>query len=142
MTFVSKEFINPPELPNWGHAFSQLVVVTDGATKTIYVSGQVSVDKDKNLIGAGDLRTQAMQAFHNLDTALRAAGAQSSAVVKLNIYVKNYQHSDAAPINEALQRFFPQGKLPATTWLGVQALADEGFLIEVDAIAVVLVNSE
>ena len=134
---MSKEFINPPELPNWEHAFSQVVVVTNGATKTIYVSGQVSVDKDRNLIGAGDLRTQALQAFQNLDSALRAAGANSADVVKLNIYVKNYQHADAAPINETLQKIFPQGKLPASTWLGVPALAEEGFLIEVDAIAVV-----
>ncbi|HSS20555.1 MAG TPA: RidA family protein [Pyrinomonadaceae bacterium] len=134
---MSKEFINPPELPNWEHAFSQIVVVTSGTTKTIYISGQVAVDKDKNLIGAGDLSVQARQAFQNLETALRVAGAQSTDVVKLNIYVKNYQHDDSAPINETLRKCFPGQPLPASSWLGVQSLAEEGFLIEVDAIAVV-----
>jgi enamine deaminase RidA (YjgF/YER057c/UK114 family) len=134
---MSKDFINPPDLPNWEEAFSQVVMVSNGAAKTVYVSGQVSVDKEKNLIGVGDLSAQASQAFQNLHSALHAAGATASDVVKLNIYVKDYKPADAASIGEALRRYFPPGKLPASTWLGVQALAEEGFLIEVDAIAVV-----
>ncbi|PYS47270.1 MAG: RidA family protein [Acidobacteria bacterium] len=134
---MSKEFINPPDLPNWEQAFSQIVVVSDGVAKTVYISGQVSVDKDKNLIGAGDLSAQAMQAFQNLEIALRAVNATASDVVKLNIYVKDYKPADAALINAALTRYFTQARLPTSTWLGVQSLAEEGFLIEVDAIAVV-----
>jgi enamine deaminase RidA (YjgF/YER057c/UK114 family) len=134
---MSKDFINPPDLPNWEQAFSQIVVVSNGAAKTVYISGQVSVDKEKNLVGAGDLSAQANQAFQNLHSALYAAGATASDVVKLNIYVKDYQPADAAAIGEALRRYFPEGMLPASTWLGVQSLAEEGFLIEVDAIAVV-----
>ena len=52
---MSKEFINPPNLPNWEQAFSQIVVVPNGAVKTVHISGQVSVDKEKNLIGGRDL---------------------------------------------------------------------------------------
>ncbi len=58
-------------------------------------------------------------------------------MVKLNVYVKDYKTTDAALINEALRKHFPQKNLPASTWLGVQALAEERFLIEVDAIAAV-----
>lgn len=134
---MSKEFINPPDLPNWEQAFSQIVAVSDGVAKTVYVSGQVSVDKDKNLIGADDLSAQAIQAFQNLELALRAGGATISDVVKLNIYVKDYKPTDAALISDALSRCFPRKNLPTSTWLGVQSLAEEGFLIEVDAIAVV-----
>ena len=134
---MGREFINPPDLPNWEQAFSQLVVVPNGAGKTVYISGQVSVDKDKKLIGAGDLGAQARQALRNLDTALQAVGATAADVVKLNIYVKNYKPGDAAPVGEALRNFSPQGKMPASTWLGVQSLAEEGFLVEVDAVAVV-----
>jgi enamine deaminase RidA (YjgF/YER057c/UK114 family) len=134
---VSKEFINPPDLPNWKQAFSQIVVVSNGASKTVYISGQVSVDKHKKLVGAGDLRAQANQAFKNLQSALQFAGATASDVVKLNIYVKDYKPADAPSISEAVRKCFPKGKLPTSTWLGVQSLAEEGFLIEVDAIAVV-----
>lgn len=132
---MDKEFINPPELPNWEQAFSQLVVVPNGAGKTVYISGQVSVDKDKNLIGGGDLGAQARQALRNLESALQAVGATAADVVKLNIYVKNYKPTDATLIGEALRHYFTPGKLPASTWLGVQTLAEEGFLVEVDAIA-------
>ena len=130
---MAKEFINPGALPIWEQAFTQ-VVITHGATQTIYISGQVAVDKDKHLIGEEDLGAQAMQAFQNLETAISAAGATVADVVKLNIYVKEYKPTDAALITEALRKHFPQKNLPASTWLGVQALAEEKFLIEVDAI--------
>jgi enamine deaminase RidA (YjgF/YER057c/UK114 family) len=132
---MGKEFINPPDLPIWEQTFSQIVVVPNGAGQTVYISGQVSVDRDKNLIGAGDLGAQARQALRNLKSALRSVGATTSDVVKLNIYVKNYQPTDAVLVGEALRRYFPQGRMPASVWLGVQSLAEEGFLIEVDAIA-------
>ena len=134
---MAKAFINPSTLPNWEQSFSQIVVVSNGASKTIYISGQVAVDEGHNLVGEGDLSAQAMRAFQNVETALAAAGARTSDVVKLNIYVKGYQPADAVPVGEALRKYFPQKALPASTWLGVQSLAKEDFLIEVDAVAVV-----
>ena len=78
-----------------------------------------------------------MQAFRNLEIALAAGGASTADVVKINIYVKDYKPEDATPISEALRRYLPHEQLPTSTWLGVQALAKEGFLIEVDAVAIV-----
>lgn len=132
-----KNFINPQALPNWQQSFTQVITVSDASNKTIYISGQVAVDRDQNLIGDGDLRAQAMQAFKNLETALAAGGATTGDVVRLNIYVKNYKPADAGPVGEALRRYFPHKDMPTSTWLGVQALAKEGFLIEVDAIAII-----
>ena len=134
---MNKEFINPPGLPNWEQTFSQIVIVSHDWASTVYISGQVSVDENQNLIGEGDLKAQALRAFHNLDIALTAAAAKMTDVVKLNIYVKSYEPENAVPIGEALRKYFPGTDLPASTWLGVQSLAEEGFLIEVDAIAVV-----
>jgi len=45
-----KEHLNPADLPNWSESFSQVVVVRTGATRTIYVSGQVSVDRNNNIL--------------------------------------------------------------------------------------------
>jgi enamine deaminase RidA (YjgF/YER057c/UK114 family) len=135
---MPKKFINPESLPNWEQSFSQVITVSPvGPAKTVYISGQVAVDKNQNLIGDGDLAAQAMQAFQNLETALAAGGATTADVVRLNIYVKDYKPENAAPVSEALRRYFPQQQLPTSTWLGVQALAKEGFLIEVDAVAIV-----
>jgi enamine deaminase RidA (YjgF/YER057c/UK114 family) len=134
---MARDFINPQALPNWKQTFTQVITVSGLSTKTVYVSGQVAVDHDQNLIGEGDLGAQAMQAFRNLETALAAAGATTTDVVRLNIYVKDYKPADATPVGEALRHYFPQQHLPTSTWLGVQALAKEGFLIEIDAIAVI-----
>jgi enamine deaminase RidA (YjgF/YER057c/UK114 family) len=134
---VPKEFINPTTLPSWEQSFSQIVVVSNDTSRTIYISGQVAADEDHLLIGEGDLSAQAMRAFQNVETALAAAGARTSDVVKLNIYVKGYQPADAIPVGKALRRYFPHKNLPASTWLGVQSLAEEGFLIEIDAVAIV-----
>ena len=70
-----KEHLNPSGLPNWSESFSQVVVVRTGATRTIYVSGQVSVDADNNVVGPGDLGRQTQVALENLSKALAAAGA-------------------------------------------------------------------
>jgi 2-iminobutanoate/2-iminopropanoate deaminase len=134
---MARDFINPQALPDWKQSFTQVITVSGLSIKTVYVSGQVAVDHDQNLIGEGDLGAQAMQAFRNLETALAAAGATTTDVVRLNIYVKDYKPADATPVSEALRHYFPQQHLPTSTWLGVQSLAKEGFLIEVDAIAVV-----
>ena len=134
---MNKEFINPSALPNWEQSFSQIVVVSHETSKTVYLSGQVSVDENQNLIGEGDLRAQALRAFQNLEVALTAAGASVADVVKLNIYVKDYKPEDVVAVGEALRKHFPQKNLPASTWLGVQSLAKKGFLIEIDAVAVV-----
>jgi enamine deaminase RidA (YjgF/YER057c/UK114 family) len=50
--------------------------------------------------------------------------------------VKHYQASDAAVVGAAFRRVFPHTHLPVSTWLGVESLAEDGFLIEVDAVAV------
>ncbi|KAA9357369.1 RidA family protein [Larkinella humicola] len=137
---MEKHYYNPPQLPNWEKAFSQVVVVKSEEMQTIYLSGQVSVDRENKLIGEGDLKCQATQAFKNLQVALASVGATTMDVVKINIYVKDYRSADAGVVSEAFQSAFPFEKLPASTWLGVQALALEGLLIEIDAIAVVAVH--
>jgi enamine deaminase RidA (YjgF/YER057c/UK114 family) len=136
---MEKHFINPPELPNWENAFSQVVIVKNDSIQTIYLSGQVSVNQHNELIGENDLQTQAAQAFLNLQAALGSADATTSDVVKINIFVKDYNPTKATIVSDAFRKAFPHEKLPASTWLGVQALALEGLLIEIDAIAVIAV---
>jgi len=132
---MPKTHLNPPNLPNWSQAFSQIVICKEPKS-TIYISGQVSVDENKSIIGPNDLAIQAKQAFQNLHLALEAVKATEKDVVKLTIYIKNYSSDDAPAIGSALRTYFEGDSLPTSTWVGVQSLAEEGFLIEVDAIAV------
>lgn len=132
---MPREHLNPPDLPDWSESFSQ-VVVTEGGGRTVYVSGQVSVDGENEVVGRGDLGAQARRAFENLERALSTAGARPPDVVRLGIYVKDYRPEQAAVIQDALQGVFGHDNLPASTWLGVQSLALEDLLIEVEATAV------
>ena len=54
----------------------------------------------------------------------------------LTIYVVGYEASRAPVIGRAIRARFAAGKLPACSLVGVQALAELRFLIEVEAIAV------
>ncbi|RYH19960.1 MAG: RidA family protein [Alcaligenaceae bacterium] len=133
---MKKEHLNPPDLPNWSSSFSQVVTVTAGAVRTIYLSGQVSVDSKNRVVGEGDLSVQTGFALANLERALASVGAKAADVVRLGIYIKNYRREQSTVVTEALQRVFPQEKMPASTWLGVETLAIDELLIEIEATAV------
>lgn len=128
--------INPPTLLQ-PRGYTHVVSV--GAPgRIIFISGQVAVDKDGKLVGAGDLKTQVKQAASNLKLALEAAGASPADVVKTNTYIVNYKQSDYAAMREARATLFPEGTAaPASTLVGVTSLAVEGLMVEMEAIAIV-----
>lgn len=134
---MKKSYLTPATLPDWSTYFSQVAVVEKNGIKMIYLAGQVGVDNQKNLVGNGQLRHQVEQTFMNLQTALESVGATMADIIKMNIYVVNYQPEDAEIIGEVLRQFFDVDQLPAMSLIGVQALAEERFLVEVDAEAVV-----
>ncbi len=111
------------------------VVVTTGA-RTVYISGQVAVDENGALVGAGDLGAQTTQVMLNLGRALEAAGATFADVVKITTFVVGYRPEQRAVIGAARSPFFPAGEPPASTLVGIEALAAPGWLIEIEAIAV------
>jgi enamine deaminase RidA (YjgF/YER057c/UK114 family) len=137
---MSKQHINPPDLfPSLQYGFSQIVSATPG--RIIFLSGQVAWDEQQNLIGRNDLREQTRQSFRNIEKALGAAGAHLRDLVALRFYIVGYEASrDAHQITEVLKEVFIGCEPPTSTWIGVFSLANEGFLIEIEATAVVEVN--
>src|SRR6266508_397737 len=131
---MEKKFINPSTLAT-PRGYTHVVTATGG--KMVFIAGQVAWDVKGEIVGKGDLRTQATQAYANLKAALAAAGATTADVVKLNTYVVNFKSADLPVIREVRSQFFPQENLPASTLVGVQALAVEGLLIEIEAVAMV-----
>jgi enamine deaminase RidA (YjgF/YER057c/UK114 family) len=112
------------------------VAVASGA-RTVYIAGQVSMDSQGNLVGAGDLGAQTEQVMRNLGTALAAAGASFADVVKITTYVVDYKPEMRPVIGKARTPFFAGREPPASTLVGISALAAPGWLIEIEAIAVV-----
>ena len=124
------QFLNPTTLaPTPG--YSNVVRVTGG--QTIYLAGQVALDASGKLVGPGDFRAQAVQVFENLQTALAAAGADFSHVVKLNMYVLD--HTNVPVLREVRDRYVNTQSPPASTLVEVRSLAGEEFLLEIEAIA-------
>ena len=115
-------------------AFSQVVVAS--GTRTIYTAGQVSIDEDGALIGAGDLAAQTEQAMRNIGLALAAARASYADIVKITTYVVNYKPEDRVVISKARAPFFASG-MPASTLVGVTALALPEWLVEIEVVAVI-----
>src|SRR6202166_5219904 len=115
-------------------AFSQVVAAS--GRRTIYTAGQVSIDEGGALVGAGDLAAQTAQAMRNVGVALSAAAASYADIVKITTYVVNYKPEYRAIIGKARAPFFANGTPPASTLVGVAALAVPEWLVEIEAVAV------
>lgn len=132
---MPKEYINPDNLfSSLPNGFSQIVVAT--GRKMVFISGQTAWDKHKNIVGGDSFLEQARQAFRNLANAMEAAGGTLKDIVALRIYVVDYQAESGKAVGIALREFFSPDNPPASTWIGVSALADPEFLIEIEATAV------
>ena len=132
---MPKENINPDSLfPSLPNGFSQVVIAT--GRKMVFVSGQTAWDMRKNIVGGDSVLEQARQAFRNLEKAMEAAGGTLKDIVALRIYVVDYQAESGTAVGTALREFFSPQNPPASTWIGVSALAAPEFLIEIEATAV------
>ncbi len=109
--------------------FTHVVTVSDRGVKTVYVSGQV---------GRGDdYRMHVESAFSSVVRRLQQAGATVNDVVKMRAFVKNLAPDLYGPLAEVRRQTFPEGSWPASTVAGVQALALDSLLVEVEVVAVV-----
>jgi enamine deaminase RidA (YjgF/YER057c/UK114 family) len=124
--------INPEGLHR-SPAFSQAVVV-EQPTKTIYIGGQNGVDADGKIVGPTFVE-QAAQAFRNIATILESEGASLANIVHWTIAVVDGQTVDDG-VAAFQQAWNPADPPPAITVHFVAGLAP-GFLVEIDAVAVV-----
>jgi 2-iminobutanoate/2-iminopropanoate deaminase len=132
---MPKEYVNPDNLfSSVQHGFSQAVVAS--GRQTVFISGQTAWDVRKNIVGGDSLREQARQALRNVQAAIEATGGTLKDIVSLRIYIVNYQAESAGAVSVALREFFSFMNPPASTWIGVSALAVPEFLIEIEATAV------
>jgi 2-iminobutanoate/2-iminopropanoate deaminase len=122
---AAKGVFDPP-------AYTQTMKVT-GANTVLFISGQVAYDAKGQPGHPGDFAAQARATYAALKAQVEAGGGTLANVVKLTTYLVDIRHrSELAAIRE--EYFGKKG--PASTLVGVTALAQPGWLIEVEAIAV------
>ncbi|WP_412049560.1 RidA family protein [Hoeflea sp. Naph1] len=132
---MKREAVNPTTMYNATQFGFSHAVASEGR-RMLHLAGQVAWDKDNNLVGSGDLRAQAAQAFANLKEVLAAEGASAANVVRLRTYVVNYSPDQLEIIGPAIGVFYGDVIPAANTLIGVQCLAMPDFLIEIEATAV------
>ena len=133
---MKKELVNPVALGAPPRFYSHAVSI-EGPAKLVYVSGQVSLDQDGKVVGAGDMRAQSEQVFKNLSHVLRAAGADWDDVIKMNGYMVGLNAANVAAYREGRAAYFKPKRLPASTLVGVTSLVQPEWLLEVEVVAAV-----
>lgn len=130
---MTLQAINPDGLPA-PQTYTHVIVAA--GSQMVFVAGQEPEDAQGNLVGPGDLSAQARQVFANLGRALAAGGARPDQVSKITMFVVHHRPEYLPVIEDARVTLFGDHK-PADTLIGVEALARPGYMIEVDAIAVI-----
>lgn len=105
----------------------------------MFLAGQVARNAAGELVGPGDLAAQAEQAYLNVAVALASIGGSFDDVAKLTVYVVDWTADKMAVLGEGIGRAANRlgiNPLKPATLIGVAALSESGFLVEVDAIAV------
>jgi enamine deaminase RidA (YjgF/YER057c/UK114 family) len=131
-------------IPSSTFPIAQAVQVPGNAT-TYYISGQVPPVASKEADPAspqayGDTKTQTVGVLNKIKGILEGLGLGMADVVKMQVFLV---HDARAPMDfkafmEGYTQFFggSQPNLPARSVVGVAALANPGFLVEIEVIAV------
>jgi 2-iminobutanoate/2-iminopropanoate deaminase len=131
---LSRRVISNPRLPApmRGGAFSAGVEAPAG--RTIYISGQVSLDAEGNVVGEGDIKRQTETVLEHVKTVVEEAGGGMDDIVKVTIFIRDMRLYDE--IHEVRRRYFEE-PYPASSMVEVSALIDPRLHIEIEAVAVI-----
>ncbi len=111
-------------------AFSMAVI--QGPGQVVYLKGQVSLDRDGQVVGSGDMRVQTRQALENIKTVLASMGGVMGDIVSLTHYATDIK---AFMQTGDIRREFFAAPFPVTTTVEVRALYHPDLVIEITAIA-------
>ena len=127
----STRFMNPSAIAKPG-GYSHVVEIT-GPARIVYIAGQLGLKPDGSI--AGDFRAQVTQAFENLKAALAAVGATFDDVVKLNNYLIDIG-KNLSIYREVRDKYVNTAQPPASTTIGIEALARPDALFEAEAVVI------
>ena len=100
--------------------------------ETLYVTGQMPIVPETGEYVRGTFAEQTDAVMANLEKVLVAGGSDWAHVLHARIYLTDFSRYEE--VNAAYRRWFPEGKLPARTCIGVTALAGNAD-VEIDLLA-------
>lgn len=92
-------------------AYSQATVVNPAAGKLLYISGQVAIDPKTGKLLEDNIHTATNQTLDNIGAILKAAGSDWKYVVKMEVFLKDFNDWDG--MNEEYAKRFPNKLYPA-----------------------------
>ncbi len=131
---MPKKFINPAGMKPLG-MYTQVTVAQGGSTA--FISGQVSVDGNGKVVGAGDIQAQAVQVFENLKLVLGGIGATFEDVIKFTIYIVGFTQERRKAVMDVRGRYISHKNPPAATMVGIDQLVEPELLVEIEAVVAI-----
>jgi enamine deaminase RidA (YjgF/YER057c/UK114 family) len=126
------ELIRAPQLTD--RAPYAYAAVASDVRRLVFTAGACPLDEDGQTVAVGDVAGQAEQVMANLRTALAAAGADLTDVIKTTVYVASHDRGDLVMAWDVVSRHFGPHDAPSTL-LGVAVLGYPEQLVEVEAVA-------
>lgn len=126
---MMREVINPKNV-HWPLGYSHVVKVGD----TVWVSGQLPLDQDGNIVGKGDIAVQTDKTYENLQKCLESVGATLNDIVMLGVYATDLEEYDKT--RDIRKKYFGKYR-PATTGMQISKLYFPEAMIEVEATAII-----
>jgi 2-iminobutanoate/2-iminopropanoate deaminase len=129
---MKKTLICPPNHPASRGAYSPGLLVEDNGTRTLFVTGQLAVDRQGNVVAPNDAAAQTEFVFRLIGSVLEAAGMGFGDVVKVQTFLTHMP--DFEKYSPVRNRHFADTR-PASTLIEVKGLAREGCCVEIEVVA-------
>jgi enamine deaminase RidA (YjgF/YER057c/UK114 family) len=127
---MKNEITKVPSGSKLGLGFSRAVRVEN----LVFVSGCAPIAPDGGVAAPGDMRGQTKRCFEIIEAALKAAGAEMRHVVRTRVFLTDMTRwKDAGEVHGEVFA----GIEPATSFLGSPGFINPGWLVEIEADAVV-----
>ena len=135
----SIEKLQPTGSPVPMGAYSHGIKVPLPGAELLFVTGQIALDTEGNVVAPNDAARQAEVVFASVNSILQAGGMSMDNVVKAQIFLTNID--DFAAVSAVRNRYFTVSR-PVSTLVEVARLVREGCCVEVEVIAIKLVCAE
>jgi enamine deaminase RidA (YjgF/YER057c/UK114 family) len=130
MTHIEHHSLPAGSAPAVGYSHA-----VSGRGRLVAIAGQVAMDENGELVGPNDPGAQAERVFANLALALEAAGATFADVIKFGVFVTDI--GILPVVREVRNRYIDTTRPPASTAVQVGALFRPGYMLEIEALALV-----
>ncbi len=127
---MAREIIEPKSVHSTvGVGYSHVARVGD----TVYIAGQIALNRSGDLVGEDDIEAQTQQVFENLEAILKELGGSLNDIVKMTTYLTDRSQLEAF---RRVRNRYLSDPFPPNTLLFINGLAQPEYLVEIEAVAV------